>query len=89
LTDSGQLVGLSTEAIKLLIGDMGLQILNLVDQGCSDDSDLIRFSALSRSCLSVKIPLLVMLGLMATGRGGYRLTQEGEDVLEELLGWEP
>ena len=87
--DLGQLEGLSTESIKLLIGDMGTQILSLVDQGCTDESDLLRFSSLSHTCLQVKIPLLVTLGLLVIGGTGYRLTITGEDVLEDLLGWRP
>ncbi|MEM2142694.1 MAG: winged helix-turn-helix domain-containing protein [Candidatus Thorarchaeota archaeon] len=75
---------LSRDSIKILIGEMGIQILTLVHTGCSTVRDLMRFSSLSRDCLDVKIPLLVMLGLINDDSGNYRLTQLGEGILEAL-----
>ncbi|NWF96794.1 MAG: hypothetical protein HXY34_11690 [Candidatus Thorarchaeota archaeon] len=86
LTDS-TLDGVGTDTTKYLIGDMGVEILCLVDQGCTDDNDLVRLGGLSMSCLEVKIPLLTTLGLLIVGAEGYRLTPAGQAFLEGMLGW--
>ncbi len=87
MTDQTPLDPLTTETTRYLIGDLGIQILSLVDQGCTNDDDLIKFGRFSRQCLSVKIPLLTTLGLLAAGPNGYRITPTGQSFLDTILRW--
>ncbi len=75
-----------TETVRYLVGNLGLQVLNLIDQGCTTDTDLMRFSSISKTCLDVKVPLLKTLGLIVADESGYRVTSEGQRVLREIYG---
>ena len=47
--------------ISYLLGELGIETLALIAQGCVTDDDIIRLSTVTRTCLEVKIPLLETL----------------------------
>ncbi len=87
MTDPPPIDQYTFETTRYLIGELGVHILSLIDQGCTDDQDLIRFGRFSRECLSVKIPLLTTLGLLTTSPQGYKVTTVGQSFLDALLRW--
>ncbi|RLI50000.1 MAG: hypothetical protein DRO73_04605 [Candidatus Thorarchaeota archaeon] len=76
-----------TETVRYLVGDLGLHILLLIDQGCTSDAEIMKFSTVTATCLDVKIPLLKTLGLVRESSSGYEVTSEGLQVLREIYGW--
>ncbi len=78
---------LDSTTIKYLLGELGVETLGLIAQGCTNDEEIIRLSTITKSCLDVKVPLLATLGLIKTSDGFYLITEQGNDILLELTGW--
>ncbi len=78
---------LDISTIGYLLGELGIEILTLIFQGCQTNADITRLGTISKSCLAVKIPLLSTLGLIRIEKGRYLKTQYGSKVLKELVGW--
>ncbi len=72
--------------IKYLLGEIGLHILNLVEQGCSRPEEIKGFTSYSNSCISIKLELLSTIGLIREDMGGYTLTPNGSAVLARIYG---
>jgi hypothetical protein len=85
--DTNILTGLDIETISNLLGELGIETLALVVHGCSSDTDIMRLSSLSKSCLSVKIPLLHTLGLIEVDMSGYSATLKGVEAFREMRRW--
>jgi hypothetical protein len=73
--------------ISYLLGELGLETLMLIAQGCVNDGELLQLSALKQSCLEIKIPLLETLGLIKINNGEYSTTEYGNKVLLKFNGW--
>ncbi|MFW9907091.1 MAG: hypothetical protein ACFFEF_00840 [Candidatus Thorarchaeota archaeon] len=73
--------------VGYLLGELGIEILTMIAQGCSNDSEIKRLSTITSSCLDIKIPLLETLGLIRIEGDIYILTKNGVTVLKELTGW--
>ncbi len=73
--------------ISYLLGELGLETLRLIAQGCVNDDELQRVSAFKQLCLDVKIPLLETVGLIKVKDDEYFITEYGNDVLLKLTGW--
>ena len=78
---------LDSATIKYLLGELGVETLGLIAQGCINNSEIIRLSTVTKSCLDVKIPLLETLGLIRILDGFYFITEYGNDILLKLTGW--
>ncbi len=78
---------LDTTTISYLLGELGIETLALIAQGCTTDDEIVRLSTVTYSCLEVKIPLLETLGLIKKKDGLYFITNYGNDKLMELTGW--
>lgn len=80
-------IDLDPTTIKYLLGELGIETLGLIAQGCMNDEEIIRLSTVTKSCLDVKVPLLETLGLIKIENGIYFITELGNDILLELTGW--
>lgn len=78
---------LDSSTIKYLLGELGIQTLALIAQGCTQDEEITKLSTITESCLDVKIPLLETLGLITTKDGHYEITPRGVSALSEITGW--
>ena len=78
---------LDSMTIKYLLGELGIETLGLIAQGCINNDEIIRLSTVTKSCLDVKIPLLETLGLIKISDGFYFITEQGNEILLELTGW--
>ncbi|TFF92319.1 hypothetical protein EU545_01275 [Candidatus Thorarchaeota archaeon] len=87
-SDSVAVAAYDADTICHLIGEMGIDLLTLVQQGCVNDYELKRYSSITQGCLDVKIPLLKTLGLIEGDSEGYEVTSLGETFLKRVLGWE-
>ncbi len=70
-----------------LLGELGIEILGLISQGCTNSEEIMRLSTITKSCLDVKIPLMENLSLIRTRNNTYTITAFGTDTLLELTGW--
>ncbi len=73
---------------KYLLGELGIQTLALINEGCSSDDEIKCLSTISQSCLDVKIPLLATLGLIMKNGGRYTVIERGKRFLSEVRGWQ-
>ncbi|TFG13972.1 hypothetical protein EU537_04535 [Candidatus Thorarchaeota archaeon] len=79
---------IDTSQTKYLLGELGIQTLALINEGCSSDDELKFLSTISQSCLDVKIPLLSTLGLIERSESGYVVVERGKNFLSEVRGWQ-
>lgn len=70
-----------------LLGELGIEILRLISQGCINSEEIMRLSTITKACLDVKIPLMEHLSLIRTRNNTYTITAFGTDTLLELTGW--
>jgi len=76
-----------TNTIKYLLGELGIQTLTLIAQGCTKNEEIKSLSTITDSCLEVKIPLLETLDLITTSNGNYEITLHGVAALSRITGW--
>jgi hypothetical protein len=79
----------SIDAVTIgnLLGELGIEILDLISQGCINGEEIMRLSTITKSCLEVKIPLMEYLALIRVSNNTYTITMLGTDTLLELTGW--
>ncbi|MDF1538068.1 MAG: hypothetical protein P1Q69_04115 [Candidatus Thorarchaeota archaeon] len=80
-------IDIDTNTIKYLLGELGIQTLTLIAQGCTHDEEIKNLSTITGSCLEVKIPLLETLNLITTRKGYYEMTPRGVTALSKITGW--
>ncbi len=76
-----------SSTIKYLLGELGIQTLALIAQGCTQDEEIKNLSLVTNLCLEVKIPLLETLDLINTSNGFYEITPRGVTALSAITGW--
>jgi predicted transcriptional regulator len=79
---------IDTSQTKYLLGELGIQTLALISEGCSSDEEIKCLSTISQSCLDVKIPLLATLGLITKNDGSYIVAERGKSFLMKVRGWQ-
>jgi len=77
--------GDSSEDLKYLLGNMGIEILYAIDQGAKDFETIKIFSGIPLSCIKGRIPVLLDLNLIFKKDDEYFLTEKGISFRKQLL----
>lgn len=74
----------TTENIKYLLGDMGLEILYAIESGAKDIETIKIFSGISIECIRGRLPVLIDLELVIRKEKGLFLTDKGIDFKKKI-----
>jgi predicted transcriptional regulator len=73
------------ESIKMILGDMGIKILEVLRIGPMDTKSITFLSGVPAACVKGRIPVLKSLNLIDEAGTTYVLNKEGQQFLD-LLG---
>ena len=74
----------SQEDLKLLLGNMGIEILIAIDKGAKNFSTIKLFSGIPLSCIKGRVPVLLDLALIKKINGDYFLTEKGVNFKKKI-----
>lgn len=74
----------SIEDFKILLGNMGIEILVAIYRGAKDFKTIQLFTGCSLSCIKGRIPVLLELDLIYKNHDEYYLTKKGISFKKEL-----
>ena len=77
------------EKINLLLGEMGLQILESINQGANNSLSIKMLSGVPIECIIGRLPVLIQLGLIKckinkSDNYEYFITKNGKDFLIQI-----
>jgi hypothetical protein len=84
--DPGDSTPLSDEdamALKMVLGEYGIQILVAIQRGARTPETIPLFSGVPKACVSGRMPVILNLGL-ATEAEEFALTERGLTFLEKM-----
>jgi len=70
--------------LKLLLGDMGIEILLAIEKGATKKDTIRLISGVPIECINGRIPVLLDLNLVINTSTGYYITHRGLEFLKEL-----
>ncbi|MHA1798577.1 MAG: hypothetical protein ACTSVY_09035 [Candidatus Helarchaeota archaeon] len=75
------------ESIKMILGDMGIKILEILKFGRMDIESINFLSGIPIACIKGRIPVLKSLNLIIIENGYLSLDKNGKDFLLQLEGY--
>lgn len=72
------------ESIKMILGDMGIKILEVLRFGTMDMEGINFLSGVPIACVKGRIPVLKSLNLIKENGSSFTINKEGEQFLQAL-----
>lgn len=73
------------ESIKMILGDMGIRILQVLRFGPMDMKSIEFLSGVPIACVKGRIPVLKSLNMIKENDGVYSLDQKGDEFLDHVV----
>ncbi|MFW9773610.1 MAG: hypothetical protein ACFFEO_15780 [Candidatus Thorarchaeota archaeon] len=74
----------TTDNIKYLLGDMGMEIFYAIESGAKDIETIKIFSGISIECIRGRLPVLIDLELVMKNEKGLFVTNKGINFKKKI-----